>query len=60
MRVEEAKMGPALTERIVAAFCDGSLPKEEWTHHAHLLIPGEASFRSIGRSPGLGDDPIEP
>ena len=31
-------MNESLTDRIAAAFCDCSLPKQEWTHHAHLRV----------------------
>lgn len=31
-------MGGSTTDRIAAAFLDGSLPREEWTHHAHLRV----------------------
>lgn len=26
------------TDRLAASFCDGSLPKAEWTHEAHLRV----------------------
>jgi hypothetical protein len=26
------------TDRLAAAFCDGTLPKSEWTHEAHLRV----------------------
>ena len=29
---------PSLTEDLVAAFGDRSLPKEQWTHEAHLRV----------------------
>jgi hypothetical protein len=29
---------PSHTETLVAAFCDRSLPKERWTHEAHLRV----------------------
>ncbi len=31
-------MPTSRTEELVAAFCDRSLPKERWTHEAHLRV----------------------
>jgi len=31
-------MSCSQTEQLVQAFCDCTLPKAEWTHHAHLRV----------------------
>jgi hypothetical protein len=31
-------MADSVTENVVAAFCDRTLPKDQWTHAAHLRV----------------------